>query len=53
MSYLICGSFENPKKARTYARFSAIASTIEEAQAKAQEWENEGRYTYIWIEGGK
>ena len=53
MRYEVCGSFENPKRAKQYARFSAIASTIEEAENKAREWESQGRYTYIWIEEGK
>jgi hypothetical protein len=50
MRYEICGSFENPKKAKQYARFSAIASTMEEANEKAREWEECKRYPYIWIE---
>jgi len=54
MKYTVCGSFENPKTAKSYARFSSKSdyATAQEAQALADEWTEEKRYAWIWIEGG-
>lgn len=49
--YTVCGSFDNPKKAREYARFSSPDyTTRQEAEAKLQEWQETSRYTFAWIE---
>lgn len=53
MKYEICEAFENPKKARQYARFSAIAYTMQEAEQIAKSWQESNRYPFVWIEGGK
>ena len=53
--WIACGSFQNPKKARSYARFSSKDShaTKEQAEQEAQKWRNENRYAFIWIEETK
>ena len=50
--WVACGSFSNPKKAREYARFSSkeAHATQEEAEREAQQWKEEGRYSFIWVE---
>jgi hypothetical protein len=50
--WIACGSFENPKKARSYARFSSKEdyATREQAEREAQQWQNEKRYAFVWIE---
>lgn len=50
--WITCGSFENPKRAKSYARFSSREDyqTQEEAEALAQEWRKEERYAFIWVE---
>ena len=53
--YTVHGSFEDPKRAKSYARFSSKEdyATREEAEALASQWKSERDYTFIWIEGGK
>jgi hypothetical protein len=54
MRYVVHGSFENPKSAKTYACFSsAFFLTKEEAEAEAQLWKSTRTYTYQWVEGVK
>lgn len=55
MKYTVHGSFENPKTAKQYARFSSRLDygTREEAEALASQWKEERDYKFIWIEGGK
>lgn len=50
--WITCGAFENPKKARSFARFSSKENyaTEEEAEALADQWRKENRYSYIWVE---
>jgi hypothetical protein len=52
MKYTVCGSFENPKTAKSYARFSSKSdyATAQEAQWVLEEWEAEKRYAWTWIE---
>jgi hypothetical protein len=54
MSYRVHGAYENPKKAKQYARFTSRLDyqTREEAEALAEAWKVERDYPYIWIEGG-
>ena len=53
--WIACGSFTNPKSRGEYFRFSSKVSHAlkEEAEAEAEAWKSEKRYTYIWIEEGK
>ena len=53
--YTVHGSFEDPKRAKSYARFSSKEdyATREEAEALASQWKSERDYTFIWIEEGK
>lgn len=55
MKFTVHGAYENPKKAKSYARFTSKLdyATIEEAQALAEAWKVERDYPFIWIEGGK
>jgi hypothetical protein len=55
MKYKVHGSFENPKKAKSYARFSSLLDypTAQEAQLLADEWTEGKRYAWIWIEEAK
>ena len=55
MTYTVHGSYENPKRAKTYARFTSKEdyATREEAEAVVQQWKTQRDYTFIWIEGGK
>ena len=50
--WIACGSFDNPKRAKSYARFSSKVDylTQEEAEAEAQQWRTENRYKFIWVE---
>ena len=50
--WIACGAFENPQRAKNYARFSSKLdyTTQEEAEAEAQQWRNENRYAFIWVE---
>lgn len=50
--WIACGTFENPQKAKSYARFSSKLdyATQEEAEAEAQRWRDEQRYAFIWVE---
>jgi hypothetical protein len=53
--YTVHGSFENPQRAKSYARFTSKEdyATREEAEAVVQQWKTQRDYTFIWIEGGK
>ena len=54
MKYVVHGSFENPSKAKSYARFSsAFFLTREEAEEEAQLWKSTRTYTFQWVEGVK
>jgi len=55
MKYTVNGSFDNPKTARQYARFSSKLDyeTFQEAQIEADKWTEEKRYAWIWIEESK
>jgi BMFP domain-containing protein YqiC len=54
VKYTVHGSFENPSKAKSYARFSSLDfTTREEAEAEAQLWKSTRTYTYQWIEEKK
>ena len=50
--WITCGAFQNPKTAREYARFSSKEdyATEEQAQQLAQQWKEEKRYAFIWVE---
>lgn len=50
--WITCGSFDNPKTAKSYARFSSKLdyTTQEEAENEAQLWRNENRYAFVWVE---
>lgn len=50
--WIACGAFDNPRKAREYARFSSKVDylTEEEAKAEAEAWRVENRYPFTWIE---
>lgn len=52
MKYTVHGSFENPKRAKSYARFTSKEdyATREEAEALASQWKSERDYAFIWIE---
>lgn len=53
--FTVHGAFENPQRAKSYARFSSPEdyATRQEAEQLLKDWQGEKRYTYIWIEGGK
>jgi len=53
--YTVHGSFEDPKKAKSYARFSSLLDypTREGAEAILNIWKIERDYKFIWIEEGK
>jgi hypothetical protein len=53
MSYRVHGAYENPQKAKNYARFTSRLdyATREEAEALAEAWKVERDYKFIWIEG--
>lgn len=55
MKFTVHGAYENPQKARSYARFSSKLdyATLEEAQEVAKIWETERDYPYIWVEEGE
>jgi len=50
--YTVHGSFENPKTAKSYARFTSKEdyATAQEAQWVLDEWTREKRYAWMWIE---
>ncbi len=50
--YTVHGAYENPKRARSYARFSSRLDydTREEAEKLLEEWKSERNYPYLWIE---
>jgi len=51
VEYVVHGSFENPRRAKNYARFSSPNfSTKAEAEAEAQLWKSTRTYTFQWIE---
>lgn len=52
MKYTVCGAFDNPNKAKQYARFSSKLdyATEEEAIQELEKWTREAKYPYIWIE---
>ena len=49
MRYVVHGSFENPNKAKSYARFSS-AFFLTREEAEAQLWKSTRTYTYQWVE---
>lgn len=53
--WVACGSFSNPKRSKEFVRFSSKVSysTKEEAESEANQWRNEKRYAFIWVEEGK
>ena len=55
MKYVVHGSFENPNKAKQYARFSSKEdfATMDEAEKELDKWTSSAKYPYIWIEGIK
>ncbi len=51
MKYVVHGSFENPNKAKTYARFSSPEFfTKQEAEEELQLWKSTRTYTFQWVE---
>jgi hypothetical protein len=52
MTYTVHGSYENPKRAKTYARFTSKEdyATREEAEALVKQWQTVRDYGYVWIE---
>jgi len=51
MKYVVHGSFENPSKARNYARFSSPDFTDRQtAEVELQLWKMTRTYTYQWVE---
>ena len=52
MKYTVHGSFENPNKAKSYARFSSKLdyATEEEAEKELENWTAQAKYPFIWIE---
>ena len=55
MKYTVHGSFENPQRAKSYARFSSKLDyeTEQEAQWELEKWTEEKRYAWMWIEASK
>lgn len=55
MKYTVHGSFENPNKAKQYARFSSKLdyTTEDEAIKELEKWTQEARYEFVWIEEKK
>ena len=53
--YTVHGSFENPKTAKSYARFTSKEdyATAQEAQRVLDEWTQDKRYAWMWIEEAK
>lgn len=53
--FTVHGAFENPQKAKSYARFSSPKdyATRQEAEQLMKQWQSGLRYTYIWIEESK
>lgn len=50
--WITCGAFDNPKTAKEYIRFYSKEDfpTEERAEKMAQEWKEEKRYPFIWVE---
>jgi len=50
--FTVHGSFEDPKKAKSYARFSSLLDypTREGAQDLLDLWKSERDYKFLWIE---
>lgn len=50
--WITCGAFDNPKTAKEYIRFYSKEDfpTEEKAEKMAQEWKEEKRYPFIWVE---
>lgn len=50
--WITCGSVTNPKTSREFIKFYSKLdyTTQEEAEAEAQQWRNENRYKFIWVE---
>jgi hypothetical protein len=55
MKYTVHGSFENPNKTKSYARFSSKLdyATFDEAAEEADKWAQEAKYPFIWVEPNK
>lgn len=54
MKYTVHGSFENPNKAKNYARFSSPDFTAREAaEVELELWKMSRTYTFQWIEERK
>lgn len=53
--FTVHGSFEDPKKAKSYARFSSLLDypTREGAEEMLKIWKIERDYKFIWIEEAK
>lgn len=53
--FTVHGSFEDPKRAKSYVRFSSLLDypTREGAEAMLAIWKRERDYTFLWIEEGK
>ena len=52
MKWITCGAFQNPKRAKEFARFSSKEDyvTETEAEAEAQRWRETERYPFVWVE---
>jgi hypothetical protein len=50
--WVTCGATTNPKTSKEYLRFSSKEDyqTEEKAQEIAQQWREENRYPFIWVE---
>jgi len=50
--WIACGAISNTNRAVNYIRFSSKVNwqTEEEAQNEAKLWEEEKRYSFIWVE---
>lgn len=53
--FTVHGSFEDPKRAKSYARFTSKEdyATEEGAIKELEKWTQEARYEFIWIEEAK
>ena len=50
--WVTCGAVTNPKTSKEYPKFYSKEDydTEEKAQEIAQQWQNEKRYPFIWVE---
>ena len=50
--WIVCGSFENPNKAKQYARFSSKLDYTSEQEAieELEKWTEQAKYPFIWVE---